>query len=111
MPPAPACHPDCQVPGPSLSHGACPSSAAGQLESMRVRTEERMKIEHSASRCALSPSGRDGQEGLGGDEGVGLSPCARRMRLSGRCAEADRLLIALAPRTGLGDAFFLSYDL
>ena len=71
-----------------------------------MRTEERMKIEHSASRCALSPSGRDGQEGLGGDEGVGLSPCARRMRSSGRCAEADRLLIALAPRTGLGDAWF-----
>ena len=111
MPPAPACHPDCQVPGPSLSHGACPSSAAGELESMRVRTEERMKIEHSASRCALSPSGGTGRIGPGGDEQSGLSPCARSLRWTSRCAEADRLLIALAPRTGLGDAFFLSYDL
>ena len=73
---------------------------------MRVRTEERIKIEHSASRCALSPSGRDGQEGLGGDEQSGLSPCARSLWWSGRCAKADRLLIALAPRTGLGDACF-----
>ena len=73
---------------------------------MRVRTEERIKIEHSASRCVPSPSGRTGRIGLGGDEQSGLSPCARSLWWSGRCAKADRLLIALAPRTGLGDAWF-----
>ena len=77
MPPAPACHPDCQVPGPSLSHGACPSSAAGELESMRVRTEERIKIEHSASRCVHSPSGWIGGTGPGGDYLPPHLPCAR----------------------------------
>ena len=35
-----------------------------------------------------------------------MSPCARRMLLVFRYAEADRLPIALAPRTGLGDACF-----
>ena len=73
---------------------------------MRVRTEERIKIEHSASRCVPSPSGRTGRRGPGGDHYYLCEPCARRTLSVLRYAEADRLLIALAPRTGLGDAWF-----
>ena len=47
-----------------------------------------------------------GGTGPGGDEGSGVSPARAASRHDIALAEADRLLIALAPRTGLGDAWF-----